>query len=157
MIRIHIIIYALLLLIGAVASVCNAEESSDIEAVKTVNQAYYESLSARDIQAMERVWSRTPRDVNIAPPIRPIPHVGWQEIRKNYEQFWGTLESLTVSMDQPNVIIEGTVAWVYGIEKAQRRGRDGQFSGGSNFGTSIFVKEGGRWLMVFHQAALIPQ
>jgi len=49
------------------------------------------------------------------------------------------------------------VAWVYGIENAHRRTKGGENSGGPNFGTSIFVNEGGRWLMVFHQAALIPQ
>jgi hypothetical protein len=33
----------------------------------------------------------------------------------------------------------------------------GETNGGPNFGTSIFVKDNGRWLMVFHQAALIPK
>jgi hypothetical protein len=59
-------------------------------------------------------------------------------------------------MEQPTITIRGDVAWVHGIENAQRRTKNGQTSGGTNFGTSIFVKEGGRWLMVFHQAALIP-
>lgn len=53
-----------------------AENASDTEAVRASNQAYYAALSARDLQAMEQVWSRSPGDVNIAPPIRPTAHVG---------------------------------------------------------------------------------
>lgn len=131
-------------------------ETSDLVQVKAANQAYYAALSARDLSAMERVWARSPRAVNIAPPIRPAAHVGWETIRKNYQKFWGTLEGLSVSMAKPSIEIRGTVAWVYGVEQARRRFKNGRVSSGQNFGTSIFVKEGGRWLMVFHQAALIP-
>lgn len=67
------------------------------------------------------------------------------------------MDQLTVSMEKPTIVIKGPVAWVYGIENAQRRTKGGETSGGPNFGTSIFVNEGGHWLMVFHQAALIPQ
>ena len=106
---------------------------------------------------MEQVWSRSADDVLVAPPIRPAAHVSWDRIRKQYETFWATLEELAVSMDEPTVHMEGNVAWVYGTEQAKRRTKDGQVSGGPNFGTNIFVKKDGRWLMVFHQAALMPQ
>ncbi len=130
-------------------------ETSDIEQqVKAANQAYYTALSARDLSAMERVWSRSPGDVNIAPPIRPAAHTGWEAIRKNYETFWATLDELNVSMPEPTIAIHGSAAWVFGIEQARRKTKDGRVSGGPNFGTSIFVKEDGRWVMVFHQAAL---
>ncbi|SRR5258708_2877639 len=138
---------------------CNAvaQPASEIEKVKVANQAYYEALSARDIRAMEQIWSRTPDATNVAPPTRPAAHVGWDAIRKNYLGFWGTLDELTVSMEQPTVRINGSVAWVYGIEKAQRRTKTGQTSSGPNFGTSIFVNQSGHWLMIFHQVALIPE
>jgi ketosteroid isomerase-like protein len=131
-------------------------ETSDLDQVKAANQAYYLALSARDLIAMERVWARSSRDVNVAPPIKPAAHTGWDTIKKNYQTFWATLNELTVSMAEPHVVIRGPVAWVYGIEQSQRKAKSGQTSGGPNFGTSIFIKEGGRWLMVFHQAALIP-
>jgi NADPH-dependent 2,4-dienoyl-CoA reductase/sulfur reductase-like enzyme len=116
---------------------------------------------SRSRLAISMPWSRCGRGrrdvVNIAPPIRPAAHVGWDALRRNYDEFWATLDQLTVSMEQPTVVVKGSVAWVYGIERAQRRTKSGQVSDGTNFGTSIFVSEGGRWLMVFHQAALIPQ
>jgi ketosteroid isomerase-like protein len=132
-------------------------EVSDFDQVKAANQAYYAALSARDLAAMERVWAQSPRDVNVAPPIKPAAHIGWDTIEKNYQTFWATLDELTVSMEESQVVVHGSVAWVYGIEQARLRTKNGEVSAGPNFGTSIFIKEGGRWLMVFHQAALIPR
>jgi ketosteroid isomerase-like protein len=147
---------ALALLLGGVG-LSVAQPASDIEAVKAASQSYYAALSARDIHAMEKVWAQSPDDVNVAPPIRPVANMGWATIKKNYDTFWSTLDELTVSMENPAIKIEENVAWVYGTEQAKRRTKDGQVSAGPNFGTSIFVKRDGRWLMVFHQAALMPQ
>jgi ketosteroid isomerase-like protein len=61
-----------------------AQSSGDAEAVRAANQSYYAALSARDIRAMEQVWSQSPDDVNVAPPVRPAAHVGWPEVKKNY-------------------------------------------------------------------------
>ena len=92
----------------------------------------------------------------MAPPFKPVAHIGWDAIKKNYRTYWATLDELTVSMAEPRAVIHGSVAWIYGIEQANRKAKGGQISGGPNFGISIFVKEGDRWLMVFHQTALIP-
>jgi ketosteroid isomerase-like protein len=125
-------------------------EQSEIDQVKQVNDAYYAALSARSLPAMEQVWTLTNDDINVAPPTRPVAHIGWDAIKKNYQQFWSTLDELTVAMEQPTIRISGSVAWVTGIETAHRRTRGGEIGGGSNFGTSIFVKKDGRWRMVFH-------
>lgn len=144
-------------LIFLAASEVIAQPADEAEKVKAANHAYYEALSARDIGAMERVWSRTNAATNVAPPVRLAAHVGWDAVRKNYQDFWNTLDELTVSMPEPTIHLNGNVAWVYGVENANRRTKGGQSSGGANFGTSIFVKEQGRWLMIFHEAALLPQ
>lgn len=134
-----------------------AQTASDVEAVRAANQSFYAALSARDIRAMAQVWSNSSDDVLVGPPIRPAAHLGWTVIKKQFETFWATLDELTVSMERPTIKIEGNVAWVYGTEQAERRTKDGKASGGPNFGTSIFLEQNGRWLMVFHQAALMPQ
>ena len=141
---------------GSAISAAAKSESSDLDGVRAANQAYYAALSARDLSAMERVWAQTPEAANVAPPIKPVAHRGWDAIKKNYQSYWATLDELTVSMADPHVVIHGPVAWVYGIEEAKRKAKSGQVSGGPNFGTSVFVKEGSRWLMVFHQTSLIP-
>jgi len=124
--------------------------------VFAANRAYYDALSARDLDAMAAVWDLSAEAVNIAPPTRPVAHVGWPAIRNNYQQFWSTLVRLTVTMAAPSIALHGDVAWVHGIEHTQRIALDGSESGGKNYGTSIFVKRDGRWLMVFHQATPNP-
>jgi len=121
--------------------------------VFAANRAYYDALSARNLDAMAVVWDLSAQAVNVAPPTRPVAHVGWPAIRKNYEEFWSTLVRLTVTMDEPSIAVHGEVAWVRGIERTERIALDGSKSGGENYGTSIFIKRDGRWLMVFHQAA----
>lgn len=129
---------------------------SEFDRLLVANRAYYAALSARDLAAMERIWAKSAQDTNVAPPIKPVAHVGWDAIKNNYQTYWATLDDLAVSMTEPRAVIRGSVAWVYGIEQARRRAKSGQVSGGPNFGTSIFVSEGSQWLMVFHQTALIP-
>ncbi len=114
-------------------------EVSGFDQVTTANRAYYTALSARDLSAMERVWARSPRDVNIAPPIKPAAHTGWDTIKQNYQTFWATLDELTVSMAEPQIVIQGSVAWVYGIEQSKRKAKNGEVSDGANFGTSSAI------------------
>jgi ketosteroid isomerase-like protein len=132
------------------------ERQSQTKEVKAANDAYYAALSARSMPAIEQVWARAPDDMNVAPPIRPVAHIGWDAIKRNYEQFWSTLDELTVAMEQPTIRINGPVAWVFGIETVRRRSKNGQTSSDPNFGTSIFVLTDGHWRMVFHQTALMP-
>jgi ketosteroid isomerase-like protein len=127
-----------------------------MDEIANANRAYYAALSARNIEAMAGIWDRSAEAVNIAPPTRPVAHVGWPAIRRNYEQFWSTLRFLAVEMNTPSIAMRGDTAWVYGIETTQRFTADGGAQEGKNYGTSIFVKSGGRWLMAFHQAAPIP-
>jgi len=132
-------------------------QQSEIDKVRAANDAYYALLSARDLDAMGQLWSQTAEVVNIAPPVRPAAHVGWDAVKRNYVNYWGTLDQFAVSMEKPTIVIKGQVAWVYGIENTQFRTKTGDAGGGQNFGTSIFVNEGGRWFMVFHQAASFLQ
>jgi ketosteroid isomerase-like protein len=134
-----------------------AQPRNDIDKVNAANRTYYEALSARDIRAMEEIWSHTSEATNIAPPARLAAHVGWDAVRKNYQAFWSTLDELAVSMPEATIHINGSVAWFYGIENASRLTKGGQRSSGPNVGTSIFVKENGRWVMIFHEAASISQ
>jgi hypothetical protein len=50
---------------------------SELSKVKAVNLAYYRALSARDLDAMEAVWTCAADNILIAPPVDPHSHVGW--------------------------------------------------------------------------------
>jgi ketosteroid isomerase-like protein len=147
---------ALALLLGSAAPAL-AQEAASYKEVKAANDSYYAALSALDMPMMEKVWARSLEVTNIAPPVRPVASRGWETIKKNYEGFWSTLETITVSMEQPTITVQGQFAWIYGVEKAQRKLKNGQSQTGSNMGTSIFINRDGRWLMIFHQAAALPK
>jgi hypothetical protein len=114
------------------------------------------ALSARDLHAMEKVWTCAADNMLIAPPSNPHAHVGWAAIKRNWQAYWLVFDDYSVSMRVKKVNISGPVAWVHGIEMSKRRKKSGEVSAGQNYGTNIFVNRNGRWLMVFHQAAEIP-
>src|SRR5690349_15162631 len=128
---------------------------TDADNVIAANAAYYKALSARDLAAMAEIWTCANDNILIAPPADPVTHIGWDAIKRNWERYWALFDQFKVSMGTPTVNVNGPVAWVHGIETSQRRTKSGKASSSSNYGTNIFVKDDGRWRMVFHQAALI--
>jgi len=137
-------------------SVAQTSKKSDVEAVRAANDAFYAALSSRDSAAIQKVWSKDADIQNIGPRSKTID-VGWAQHKKAYDATFDAFPELKVSMDEPRIKINGSTAWVSGIEKAERKTKAGQFVKGTNLGTSIFVKQGGRWLMVYHHASAIPQ
>jgi len=135
----------------------SATASSEANKVKAANAAYYQALSARDIRAMEKVWTCAANDILVAPPINPVTHVGWEAIKQNWESYWPTFTRFSVSMVVTMVNVNGPVAWVHGIETSHRRTKSGEVTQSRNYGTNIFVNRNGSWLLEFHQAALIPE
>ena len=129
---------------------------SDNEAVNATNLAYYQALSARDMRAMEQVWTRGADNILIAPPANPVTHIGWSAITRNWEQYWARFVEFNVSMQPSAINIIGPVAWVHGIEISRRRTKTGETSSSTNFGTNIFVAQNGGWFMVFHQSVAMP-
>ena len=139
------------LLIGGVA----AEQSSEIDAVKAANQAFYSAFSARDVAAMQKVWSSNADIQNIGPTNKSVT-VGWDKMGKGFEGLFDTFPELNASME-PQIKIVGVVAWATGIEQVQRKDKAGVSSSARNLVTNIFQNQDGHWLMVHHHASPIPQ
>lgn len=154
--RVPSIFAATLLGLAFTAGNALAQKASEVDGVKAANQAFYAALSARDVGAMQKAWSADADIQNIGPRSKAA-EVGWPAIRKSLEGTFAAFPELKVSMDEPRIKINGSTAWVSGIEKAQRKNKAGETGGGTNLGTSIFVKQGGRWLMVYHHASPVPQ
>ena len=74
-----------------------ANASSETSKVKAVNLAYYKALSARDLRAMETVWTCTAKNILIAPPVNPHTHVGWAAIKRYWEAYLPTFDMFGVS------------------------------------------------------------
>jgi ketosteroid isomerase-like protein len=135
----------------------SSKPSSETSKVKAVNLAYYKALSARDLRAMEAVWTCAADNILIAPPANPHSHVGWAAIKRNWEAYWPTFDQFSVSMRVTKVNISGPVAWVHGVETSHRRKITGEVSSSHSYGTNIFVNRDGRWRMTFHQSAMISK
>lgn len=141
---------------GGMANPAFAEKPSEVDAVKAANAAFYAALSARDVGAWMKVWS-TKSDVRHIGPRNKEVDVGLEAIKKNIQ---GTVEAfpeLKVTPEQVHVRIVGAVAWVSDVENTERKNKGGEVLSGSNFGTSIFEKQEGKWLMVYHHSSLVPK
>jgi ketosteroid isomerase-like protein len=130
--------------------------ASEIEAVKAANSAFYAALSARDTAAIKNIWSSEANVQNAGPRSKNFD-VGWEAQKRGYDAVFNAFPVLKVTMDEPRIRINGNTAWVSGIENAERKNKAGETINGTNLGTSIFVKRGGRWLMVYHHASAVPQ
>jgi ketosteroid isomerase-like protein len=147
-----------LLFVGAVliGGSATAQRPSDVAGVKAANDAFYAALSGRDIAAMRKVWSND-ADIQEIGPRSKTAGVGWGAVGKGFENLIAAFPEREISMKDPRIKIVGDVAWVSGIEQAQRKNKAGEASNGTNFGTNIFQKQNGRWLLVYHHASAVPQ
>ena len=135
----------------------SSKQAAEISKIKASNEAYYKALSARDMRAMEKVWTCAADNILIAPPSNPRVHLGWSAIKRNWLAYWPRFSAYQVTMQVNKVNVSGPVAWVHGIETSHRRTTSGEVSSSHNYGTNIFIHRNGRWLMVFHQAAAVPE
>src|SRR6185503_411334 len=107
---------AVLFLGAAFAQGAVAQETSDMEKVKSASQAFYAALNARDPSAMAKLWAHTPYVVHIRPVAKEII-IGWEGVNKS----WEAVQSMTSKIDisfketgQPE--IDGKLAWEVGTE-----------------------------------------
>ena len=60
-------------------------------------------------------------------------------------------------MEQPRIKVNGSIAWVSGIEQGESKDKDGVPHSNTNFATNIFEKKPSGWQMVYHHASRTPQ
>jgi|SRR5256885_12169017 len=143
-------------IIGGTANSALAQKASEMDAIRAANEAFYAALSARDIGAFMKAWSFKTEIRNIGPRNKVVD-VGWDATKRGIERTFDAFSELKVTAEQTYIRINGSTAWVSCVEKAQRKTKSGETQSGANFGTSIFEKQGGKWLMVYHHASAISQ
>ena len=155
--RLYRVVALALLILGFCLPASNiVAQSSDMEAVKAANQAFYAALSARDIGAMEKVWSKN-ADVRQVGPRSKTFDIGWPAVKQNFERVFDFFTQLSVEEENPEIKIYGSIALVSGVEKAQRKTKTGESQTAASFGTNIFEKQNGRWLMIYHHFSPVLQ
>jgi ketosteroid isomerase-like protein len=149
--------FAIVVALALATTTASAQKGkSELDAVKAANEAFYAALSKRDVGAIQKTWSSDADIQNIGPRSKSAD-IGWDAHKKGYEVVFDAFPELKVSMPEPRIKVNGSTAWVSGIEHAERKTKKGESVKGQNLGTSIFAKQGGQWRMVYHHASAIPQ
>lgn len=145
--------------IALFAGTALAQHPSDTDAVKAVNQAFYAALSARDLKAVEGLWANKPYVTNIGPVSKSIA-VGYDDAVTKYfsNNFNNVFSAVNASMTSiAQIQTDGKLAWVVGTENAKLTFKTGEVREFTTFTTNVFEKDGNRWLMVSHQAGVVPK
>ena len=133
--------------------------ASDVDAVKEATEAFYAALSARDSKTMESLWANTPYVINIGPVSKSIA-VGYEDAVKKYytNNFNNVFSAISASMTSTAQIqTDGKLAWVVGTENAKLTFKTGEVREFVTFATNVFEKDGDRWMIVSHQAGIVPK
>jgi ketosteroid isomerase-like protein len=131
-----------------------AQQTLDVKRVNAASQVFIAAIAARDIGAMDKVWAHNSYATFIGPLSTTIV-VGWDGVRKAWEMRFSQFDRVTISLEESYVRTNGKVAWAVGIEKVELLRKDGKTLSFDAFATNVFEKQGGRWLMVSHQATPI--
>jgi ketosteroid isomerase-like protein len=110
--------------------------------VLEANEAFYRAFAARDPGAMARLWAES----------HPVActHPGWdvldgrEEVLESWRGILGSEAAPDVSCSRAQARVLGEVAFVTCHEV---------LPGGRLVATNVFVREGGGWKMVHHQAS----
>jgi ketosteroid isomerase-like protein len=147
------------ILTAGLALLATEAAASDVDAVKEANDAFYAALSARDTKAMESLWANTPYVINIGPVSKSIA-VGYEDAVTKYytNNFNNVFSAISASMTSTAQIqTDGKLAWVVGTENAKLTFKTGEVREFITFTTNVFEKDGDRWMIVSHQAGIVPK
>jgi ketosteroid isomerase-like protein len=128
-----------------------AQASTDVERIQAASQSFVAAVAARDINAIDKVWSHESYTSFIG-PLSTTVVVGWEGVRKAWQMRFGQFDRVTISTQDPHVHINGQVAWAIGMENVELLRKDGKIIRFDAFVTNVLENKGGRWLVVAHQA-----
>ncbi|MFG1343710.1 nuclear transport factor 2 family protein [Xanthobacter autotrophicus DSM 431] len=141
-----------LLLVAFGAVPARADDKADVLAANTQVE---EAFSKLDVKAIEATWAQD-GSVSVIHPASKAPILGWEAVQKSYADHPVRYKDFSVAMDNPQVTINGDVAWIVGIEKVNAHRANGDVLDISALATNIFEKRGGKWLLVHHHASRMP-
>ena len=114
---------------------------SEREAVLFANEAFYRAFADRDIEAMYETWARGMRVACIHPGWPPV--LGREAVLESWESILRNPGSPKIVCRAPQAYLRGEMGFVICYEEIEA-----QFL----IATNVFVREGGLWRIVHHQA-----
>jgi ketosteroid isomerase-like protein len=136
------------------SSVAAADDLADVTAA---NNAFYAALSARDPNALAKIYAHDNYVANISPGTGAL-HIGWPEVEKWAASLADAYKDLAVTPSDLHIHVNGTTAWLVNIEHAKGTFLKTNTAFESTLiSTNIYEKREGGWLMVSHQTQIIPK
>ena len=135
-------------------------QAPDAEGVRASVSAYYAALNARDIRAMEAVWSRDAEPMMIHPtgPHARAPAIGWEAVRRSFEEAWPRFEVFAVAVHEPVQVRVGQGGAVaVAVTPVRQKVRGGAALDYTALATFAFERRDGRWLLVHNHVSRAPQ
>ena len=113
--------------------------------VLAANAAFYEAFAARDVARMEELWAKT-LPVAVIHPGWPAVH-GRDAVLETWRRILEGPGSPAITCANARAHVAGETAFVICSECLPE---------GELVATNIFLREGGRWKLVHHQAGPAP-
>lgn len=120
----------------------------DLEALRAVNQRYYEAFEAADLDAMSGVWERSGRALCTHPGWSMLR--GWGPIAASFMALFQSPGSLQFVLTEVRPEVEGAVGWVSLDENLL-----GEDSGITVAAINLFTRHSDGWRMVAHHGAVV--
>ena len=135
----------------------SAQQSADIDGIRATSNAFYQALAKLDGGAsMEKIWANK-EYVTLAGPRSKSFVVGWDAIKKYWEDADKLFAERKASLTEPRIHVVGNLAWEVGREIGETKTKDGTNRTVNHLLTRIYEKIDGRWLIVSHHAQPVPQ
>jgi ketosteroid isomerase-like protein len=132
-----------------------AQDKAEIQAVSATNAAFDKAVSAKDIGAIDKIWAHEPYAIKTDPGARAL-NLGWDEIRKSWQEVLDQYKVLSVSTREPQIHVAQNVAWLVGVQTVAGTLKNGNKVTLVSFTTEIYEKRNGQWLMVAHINSRVP-
>lgn len=123
-------------------------EAVDVDAVLTVNRAFYEAFEARDLDAMSDLWEHGDEVVCTHPGWRVLH--GWGAVAGSWFALFGSGAPLQFILIGERVHVDGDLAWVTVEENLI-----GEGFGSTVAALNVFRRRDGQWRMVVHHGSPI--
>ncbi|MDQ2870772.1 MAG: nuclear transport factor 2 family protein [Acidobacteriota bacterium] len=123
-------------------------------AVAAANLAFYRALEARELSAIDLVWSHSETASCIHPGWHRLD--GWREIRRSWENIFESSRPWTVTCEDVRIVISGEMAWVSCVEVIRPFGSTRPDAAARMQATNLFAREDGDWKMIHHHASASP-
>ena len=124
--------------------------SSESQAVRDANLAFYRAFESLDPARMETVWVRSARAQCTHPGWRRL--VGFSAVMDSWRRIFENTFGMKFDVTSVEIAVAGDVAWVVCTENITSQTYDG-VSQSQVEATNVFERHEGRWLLVHHHGS----